>query len=271
MKTLTFLGLVAGALMMAGSAQAQPGKARVQWTSDLYAGPGYDYPVVAAIPSGRDVRLHGCLRDYAWCDVQDGPYRGWVDANGLVIFARGAYHPFDTARAWYTYPIITFTFGNYWNQHYRHYPWYQSRNRYERWDWSRHSHRWGQRPTHHRAPPPRPGVRPAPPPRWDNDRDRRNDRRRSDDRRRWDDRRSDGRRNDGPVRTAPTRPLTPPENRIPPQRPQIVGGRPENRQAPPTNRHVPPRRTAEPRERNGNEPRQRGRRDARQNERQQQP
>jgi uncharacterized protein YraI len=133
--------------------------ARVIATAHLRAGPGTAYPVVAVMGTGTPVELFGCEQGYGWCDVQAGPSRGWVDAYLLQsdLVVSGTPVLIVNGAATLGVPLITFTFGSYWDTYYRGRPWYANRAYYYSY-WNRYPHG---------RPPPvfvRPPVRPPPPP-----------------------------------------------------------------------------------------------------------
>ena len=149
-----FLSIAAASLVALGAAApaaaqtyslSGSGSAYLRSGSDLFAGPGYDYPRVEYVPAGRSLRLHGCLSDYAWCDVSSGYARGWVDADDLVVYRGSQSYGLYESRSWYSYTTVTFIFGSYWNNYYRNRPWYNDRYRYQNWDWRGNSHRWNDR------------------------------------------------------------------------------------------------------------------------------
>ncbi|VTU13924.1 SH3 domain-containing protein [Variovorax sp. RA8] len=151
------IGILALALPIAAAAQ----EAVARNTVNLRAGPSGDYPVVARLGPGQPFEVLGCISGYSWCDVvlPDG-LRGWVYSGAIDYVYEDRRFPLATYGATIGVPIIGFTIGNYWADHYRDRPWYRE----PRW--------W-----HGRPPPPVAGWRPVPPPRpnWQprpwNDRD----------------------------------------------------------------------------------------------------
>lgn len=101
-------------------------------TLDLYAGPAPDYPIVAHLYAGVQLRVIGCLPDYAWCDVllPDG-LRGWAYGPGLSYDWMGNALPVPQYGASIGIPIVSFVIGDYWGRYYRNQPWYDD------WHWRR--------------------------------------------------------------------------------------------------------------------------------------
>ena len=144
-----WIGLAAVTLAFPLLAQAQQAFTNV--SLNLRAGPSTDYPAVAVLRGGQPLDVLGCTGGYSWCDVvlPDG-LRGWVFSEGLDYAHEQQRVPLAVYGAAIGVPIVAFTLGNYWSNHYRDRPFYGDR----RW--------WGGRP-----PPPVQGWRPPPPPRPD--------------------------------------------------------------------------------------------------------
>ena len=158
--------LLATGLAWSASASAQAQTVGVRWSTPMYAGPSTGYPVVGHISAGAFVTLNGCLGDYAWCEVNDGLSRGWVEPDNLAVYQNSVPYAFYDATPWFTYPIVSFYIGDYWGRYYSNRPWYRDRYRYDRWDWRQGNRGWDRpRPPHHghRPPPVRP-PRPNDPP-----------------------------------------------------------------------------------------------------------
>lgn len=161
--------LLATGLAWSASASAQAQTVGVRWSTPMYAGPSTGYPVVGHISAGAFVTLNGCLGDYAWCEVNDGLSRGWVDPDNLAVYQNSVPYAFYDATPWFTYPIVSFYIGDYWGRYYSNRPWYRDRYRYDRWDWRQNNRGWN-RPSlpHHTRPPvnrPNPPRQSPPPPR----------------------------------------------------------------------------------------------------------
>ncbi|MBU2288718.1 MAG: SH3 domain-containing protein, partial [Gammaproteobacteria bacterium] len=136
--------LVALASPFAASAQ----EAYARGPLNLRAGPSNEYPLVARLAPRQPFDVIGCTRGYGWCDIvlPDG-LRGWAYAGGIEYDDGDRPLPLAAYGAAIGVPIIGFTIGNYWSNHYRDRSWYDDR----RW--------WGGRP----PPPPVVGWRPPPP------------------------------------------------------------------------------------------------------------
>lgn len=115
--------------------------------------------MVRLLTPGMVVTGFGCEQDYGWCDVQAGPDRGWIDGAYLQTQSPGGGR-LIVADSGVTLgiPLVSFSFGTYWDTYYRGRPWYGRRPYYNGY-WNRYPH--GRPP-----PPPRPIVRPPvrPPP-----------------------------------------------------------------------------------------------------------
>lgn len=108
---------------------------------DVYAGPSEEYPVVAQVPPSAQLAVYGCVDDYSWCDVGAPGLRGWVYGEYLDYPYQGAEVPIMTYGSQIGVPIVTFSFGTYWDHYYRGRPWYHDRDR------------WANHPPPHGGPP----------------------------------------------------------------------------------------------------------------------
>ncbi len=128
-------GLLAGGfLTLAGLALAPSlADAAPAYTNggvNLRAGPGVEYPLVFTLQAGTALETYGCLSDWSWCDVSVDGYRGWVYGGYLS-------YTYDNQRVVVLdygprigLPVISFSFGDYWNHYYRNRPFYRDRTRY---------------------------------------------------------------------------------------------------------------------------------------------
>ena len=100
---------------------------------NLRAGPGVNFPVVARLPSGAPLVLHGCVEGYAWCDVSWGAERGWLASAYLGHVYRGAPVALTAAAAARLgIAIVAFDAG-YWHRYYLGRPWFPRWRYYHRW------------------------------------------------------------------------------------------------------------------------------------------
>ncbi|MEN3976638.1 SH3 domain-containing protein [Emcibacter sp. SYSU 3D8] len=127
-KTLTATALALGAtIMIAAPASAVPGYSTDRL--DVKAGPDYDYPTVAYARSGSRIEINGCLRDWSWCDVTTHRGRGWVLGEDLQ--AERAGRRISYGAPWGV-ANVTFSIGNYWDNHYKGRSFYGDRDNWSR-------------------------------------------------------------------------------------------------------------------------------------------
>ncbi|KQT83136.1 SH3 domain-containing protein [Aurantimonas sp. Leaf443] len=120
--------------LLAGSSALAAGVAIAVTDVNLRAGPSTAYPPVDLVGAGDRVRVYGCLSNRSWCDVSYDGARGWVSSNYLA-YSQGRQRYTGTRFVEVTRtPVIAFTFGNYWDDHYRGRSFYRDRDRYERFD-----------------------------------------------------------------------------------------------------------------------------------------
>jgi len=110
------------------------GQAYEAYTVDdvqLQAGPDEAYPTITELPAGAEVALQGCIDGWSWCDVIAGQDRGWVPASYLE-------EDYDNRRVTVVdygprigIPVVGFSLGVYWGQHYHNRPWYNERVSWE--------------------------------------------------------------------------------------------------------------------------------------------
>ncbi len=141
----------------APAALAAPGQ--VIATVRLRAGPATEYPAFALLAPGTPLEVYGCEEAYAWCDVQAGPNRGWVDAAYLQMYASGRPLIVADSGVVLALPVVTFVLDTYWGSYYRGRPWYSQRSRYYP-IYRRYPH--GRPPPRPRPPVVRPPPRPSP-------------------------------------------------------------------------------------------------------------
>lgn len=159
MRKFILMTALAGLAIPAASASAA--RTMIGYTvrsTNMRAGPDYDYPRVRRISRNAQVSIHGCLRDWSWCDVAYRYDRGWVAGRDLVANYQGRRRGVSS---YLGIGVLTFVFGNYWESYYRNRPFYGERTRWERHYYDNYQPHWGPRP----SPPPtyqQPRRRPAP-------------------------------------------------------------------------------------------------------------
>jgi uncharacterized protein YraI len=103
------------------------GDGYVTGNANLRAGPDSSYPSVAMLASGTEVAIEGCVDGWSWCDVASGDERGWISGNFLQEEYQGQRVLVPSYGVQIGIPIVSFTFGSYWDDHYRNRSWYSSR------------------------------------------------------------------------------------------------------------------------------------------------
>lgn len=104
---------------------------------NLRAGPSTEYPAVNVVPAGYDVRVYGCLSNRSWCDVSYGQQRGWMSSNYLAYVRDGRRYTGERVVGYIGAPVVSFSVGSYWDDHYRGRNFYRDRDRWDRrggWD-----------------------------------------------------------------------------------------------------------------------------------------
>ena len=128
MKRISILGGLAVSLF-ALPALAQE-TAYTTSTVTLQAGPAPDYPAVGTFGADTPVTLYGCLDGYNWCDVSYQDARGWVDGQALAYPYQDQRVPIAVYGPELSLPVVSFTFGSYWDDHYRGRPFFTERERF---------------------------------------------------------------------------------------------------------------------------------------------
>jgi len=125
---------------------------------NMRAGPASGYPLVAWLPGGMPLMVHGCLNGFTWCDVSVPNARGWVHADFISYPFMLGFVPIYTHGPALGIPLITFNLNAYWGSFYIGRPWYARRNY---WAGFRPPiYRPAHRPPNWRPPPPPPSSRP---------------------------------------------------------------------------------------------------------------
>ena len=167
---MTMAALTAAALPLA-TAAAQTMHGYTVRATRLYSGPLREYPSVRYVGRGANVRMHGCLRDWSWCDVTYRANRGWIAGDALRISHDGRRRGIAAEMG---IGVISFSFGNYWDTYYRGREFYGQRNSWQTRYQTRYRPEWGERdedrhgenrpgdnrPADHRPDHDRPGANP---------------------------------------------------------------------------------------------------------------
>jgi uncharacterized protein YraI len=123
--------LALGSMFLTSTAEAQ--QAFVSHRTSLRAGPDRGYPQVAWVHSGAGVYVNGCVNGYYWCDVTAGGIRGWVSARHLTYAYQDRRVLIYGNGLAFGAPLIGFTLGSYWDNHYRDRVWYQHHTYWDGW------------------------------------------------------------------------------------------------------------------------------------------
>ncbi|QTD57470.1 SH3 domain-containing protein [Parasphingorhabdus cellanae] len=104
-------------------------------TVDLRAGPSMGYPPIQYVRKGTGVHVHGCVRNYTWCDISTRGRRGWASAAYLATIRddKPVYIPpyaLDLG-----IPIVTFELDDYWHENYLDYEFYDERDYWDDYVW----------------------------------------------------------------------------------------------------------------------------------------
>jgi len=111
----------------------------------LRAGPDYDYPSLRRLSRNTQVSVYGCLRDWSWCDVSYRRDRGWVPGRDIAASYQGRRRSINTIAPYLGIGILSFSFGIYWDDHYRDRTFYRERDRWERQYNQNYRPSWGPR------------------------------------------------------------------------------------------------------------------------------
>jgi uncharacterized protein YraI len=136
MKRLSLLAAFVLALLAPLAAQASDGY--ITRDLNLRTGPDVDYPRITMIEAGTSVEVLGCIDRWTWCDVAVYGERGWVSGRYVQLEYQG--HRGYVSSYGYNVgiPILAFSLGTYWGEHYHDRPWYEHR---DSWASSSHGHR----------------------------------------------------------------------------------------------------------------------------------
>ena len=153
MKKIARVLVSASLLCLPLLAMAAPSDVRLRSNVNLRSGPDADYPRVSTLRAGSRLDVHGCLRDWSWCDVSSNGRRGWISASYLDVNRNGRRVALSRGGDGLGFAVLDFLIGDYWDSHYRGQSWYGQRPQYER-RYPQHS---GPRPGTNNARPGAPG------------------------------------------------------------------------------------------------------------------
>lgn len=115
------------------------------------AGPDVTYPRVGLARARSRVIVHGCLRDWSWCDISSrggnrAGFRGWVVSQHIASRYRGRPQPLNSIGPQAGIGVLRFSFSRYWDDNYRAQPFYGQRDRWERQYRQNYRPSWGSGP-----------------------------------------------------------------------------------------------------------------------------
>jgi uncharacterized protein YraI len=140
LPSLLALSALLTALAVSAPAQAQTyAFAAGDGYTNMRAGPGTRYPVVARIYPGSEVYVLGCIVDHSWCEGVVQGVQGWIHAQRLEFLYAGRRVLVPSYYAYFGAPIISFHFDDYDDDYYD--------------DWRPRHRRPHWRPPHHNTPP----------------------------------------------------------------------------------------------------------------------
>lgn len=117
------LGSAILATAFVSSAEAAEGWARS--SSRLRAGPGASYPAITRVVAGEALDVHGCLRNWSWCDVSTDDARGWFPGSRIALARDGRRVALPGVATLFGLGIVGFERDVYWRDHYRDRPFYE--------------------------------------------------------------------------------------------------------------------------------------------------
>ena len=139
MRIKAFVFMMMSAFFLGGfSLPALATEAYTTSTSWLRTGPDREFPVVERIPRGALVDVIGCTDGYDWCDIFYDGERGWFLGSRSQFVYEGRRGSLRELAPLLGLMILQFSFGDYWDNHYRERPWYNDRNRQIWQNWQPH-------------------------------------------------------------------------------------------------------------------------------------
>lgn len=112
------------------------------------AGPDVTFPRVDLARARSRVTVHGCLRDWSWCDVSGrSTRRGWVASQHIASLYRGRQQPLNRIAPRIGVGVLNFNISRYWDDNYRTQTFYGQRDRWERQYRQNYRASWGSGPS----------------------------------------------------------------------------------------------------------------------------
>ena len=104
-RLLLAAALIASLQMESSQAGAAPAYALRDGSTNVHAGPGSFYPVIARLRSGRFLSVTGCHGDFSWCATTINGRQGWVRGRRLEFMHAGQRVPLATFYTFFNVPI----------------------------------------------------------------------------------------------------------------------------------------------------------------------
>jgi uncharacterized protein YraI len=142
MRSIITLAALVAAVLPITAASAQTMRGYTVRATRLYSGPLRDYPTVRYVRRSAAVQVYGCLRDWSWCDVTYRANRGWIAGDALRVSHEGRRQGLAANLG---IGVISFSFGSYWDTHYRSRSFYNDRPRWQTQYESGYRPEWGDR------------------------------------------------------------------------------------------------------------------------------
>lgn len=115
------------------------------------AGPDAGYPRVGLARARSRVIVHGCLRDWSWCDISNrggnrARFRGRVVSQHIASLYQGRQQPLNSFAPRIGIGVLGFHLNRYWGDNYRTQPFYGQRDRWIRQYRQNYRPAWGTGP-----------------------------------------------------------------------------------------------------------------------------
>lgn len=142
MRCVITIAALAAATLPLAPAAAQSIHGYAASAARNHTGPLREYPGLRTVRRGAMIDVHGCLRDWSWCDVTSGSDRGWIAGNALRVVHKGRRRAIGAGMG---VGVTTFSFGSYWDNHYMGRRFYGERQRWQEQSDRAYRPAWGKR------------------------------------------------------------------------------------------------------------------------------